>query len=306
MSYESININDVDYSKRRYSNSVMNPQTSSNISIFNDMNVDSSDINVFANSNMPDFETYGMNRNIGTRVNPQVRIEANNDITETNGKLPETNKPNADSEQVDEVKEEGDPTGLRAEFEQIQKEQGIVGRTWDKVKNALPFLGNVGCKGSQEIEKIIQQAENGEITVEEAKEKIEKYKKNQEVGTEIALDTATFAIVSAVCLLAGPLGWSALAALGIATATGAVARVALGATEAATNEVEGDYTMEDVREDAETGMIIGFCRGMAKFFQIKVNKKKAKAVLDAAKQAEKATSVTKCLLAGVSSKFVTA
>ena len=107
------------------------------------------------------------------------------------------------------------------------------------------------------------------MTLEEANEIIEKYESNQEIGTEIILDTATLGIVSAVCLLAGPLGWGALAVIGIATVTGAVSRVALGATEAATNEVKGDYTAEDIQEDAIKGGIIGLLKGLGKVFGCK-------------------------------------
>lgn len=143
---------------------------------------------------------------------------------------------------------------LKAEYEAIQKDQGIVGKAWNGIKNALPFLSKIGCKGSKEIEEIIAKAENGEISAEEAKAEIEKYKKNQKNGTETALNTATAAIATVACVLAGPVGWATLA---VGVGAGIVSRVALGATEAATNEVEGDYTKKDVAEDAGKGAVIG-------------------------------------------------
>lgn len=169
-----------------------------------------------------------------------------------------------------ETTEEYTIENLKEEYEQIQKEQGIVGKAWNGIKNALPFLSKLGCQGSNEIEEIITKAENGEISIEEAKEAIEKYKKNQKSGTETALNTATAAIATAACVLAGPVGWAALIAVGVGA--GIVSRVALGATEAATNEVKGDYTGKDIVEDAGKGAVIGLVSSIFKGLGIKGGK----------------------------------
>lgn len=173
---------------------------------------------------------------------------------------------------------------LKAEYEQIQKEQGIVGKAWNGIKNALPFLSKLGWQGSNEIEEIIAKAEKGEISTEEAKEAIEKYKKNQENGTETALTTATAAIATVACLLAGPVGWGALIAIGIGA--GIVSRVGLGALEAGTNEVEGDYTGKDVAKDAGKGAIIGLVSSIFKGLGLKGGKGAViRGVLDPEKRA---------------------
>ncbi len=169
-----------------------------------------------------------------------------------------------------EVTEECTVEDLKAEYEQIQKGQGIVGKAWNGIKNALPFLSKLGWQGSNEIEEIIAKAEKGEISTEEAKEAIEKYKKNQENGTETALTTATATIATVACLLAGPVGWGALIAIGIGA--GIASRVGLGALEAGTNEIEGDYTGKDIVEDAGKGAIIGLVSSIFKGLGLKGGK----------------------------------
>lgn len=169
-----------------------------------------------------------------------------------------------------EMGEEYTIEDLKEEYEQIQKEQGIVGKAWNGIKNALPFLSKLGCQGSNEIEEIIAKAENGEISIEEAKEAIEKYKKNQESGMETALNTATALVATVACVLAGPVGWGALIAVGVGA--GIVSRVGLGAMEAGTNEVEGDYTGKDVAEDAGKGAVIGLVSSVFKGLGVKGGK----------------------------------
>lgn len=149
---------------------------------------------------------------------------------------------------------------LKADFEQVQAEQGFIGKGWNWVKNHVGILSKVGMKGSDEIEEIIQKAENGEISVEEAKEAVEKYKKNQEKSTNKIMNIATGVVVS-IALLAGPAGWAAIA---VGAAVGAATRLGLGIAEAATNDVKGDYTVRDGIEDATQGAIIGAAAGAGK------------------------------------------
>ncbi|MCD7779058.1 MAG: hypothetical protein LUH05_00085 [Candidatus Gastranaerophilales bacterium] len=163
---------------------------------------------------------------------------------------------------------------LKEEYEKIQDEQGIVGKTFDTIKNKFSgIFSKFGWNGSDEMSEIIAKAEAGEITLEEAEEALNKYKKNQENVTNTVLNTATFAVVSGVLLLATPLGWGAAAILGAACVTGAVVRVGLGVMEAATNEVEGDYTFEDAKDDAEQGIIVGFLAAFKKITGIKLSQK---------------------------------
>lgn len=198
-------------------------------------------------------------------VEPDISIfQTEETDIENREQLTETEKTENEAKSSVSSKEE-----LQEKFEQIQAEQGIVGKTIDKIKNKFPALSKIGFTGSDEIKEIMAKVESGEISIEEADEALEKYKENQEKTTDLVLNAGTLAIVTAVGLLAGPLGWGALATIGIATATGAVARVALGATEAATNEVKGDYTMEDVGNDAIKGGIIGFLKGAGKVIGMK-------------------------------------
>ena len=214
--------------------------------------------------NSADINYSNYNNNINT-TNPLV--EDSLFVTKTNEYNDDTfeKEENIESSEQTETREEiTSVEDLEAKFEEIQAKQGFVGKTFDKIKNALPFLSKLGCKGSEEVQDAIEKVKSGEMTLEEAKEIIEKYESNQEIGTEVILDTATLGIVSAVCLLAGPLGWGALAVIGVSTAVGAVSRVALGAADAATNDVEGDYTAENIKEDAVKGGIIGFLKGLGK------------------------------------------
>ena len=162
-----------------------------------------------------------------------------------------------------------DPTGLKEEFENIKKEQGFLGKCWDTIKNKCTFLEKLGWRGSENIDELIKKAESGEISEEEVQKEIEKYKSNQEWATEIALTLATVAIVSGVCLLAGPVG--VIATLAISGATGAIARAGLGIFEAATNDVEGDYSQQDLSKDLTKGFFIGVFKGLSKVLGYKVS-----------------------------------
>ena len=159
---------------------------------------------------------------------------------------------------------------LRDEFESYKEEQGIFGKAIDGIANTFPFLSKIGISGSNEIEEVIKKAENGEITLEEAKQKLSKYQKKNDRTKEIVLDSATALIVAGVCLLAGPLGWGVGATLLAGVLTGAATRLGLGATEAATNNVENDYSLEDAQEDITKGGVIGFFTAGARLLGIKI------------------------------------
>lgn len=106
--------------------------------------------------------------------------------------------------------------------------------------------------------------------MEEAKQKLSEYQKKNDRTKEIVLDSATALVVAGVCLLSGPLGWGIGATILAGVITGAATRLSLGATEAATNNVENDYSLEDAQEDITKGGLIGFFTAGAKLLGIKL------------------------------------
>ena len=111
---------------------------------------------------------------------PVSTVDAYSDVFEKS-----ENSDNSNNDRASEIQK------LREEWQLAQDRQGIFGKALDFVKNKVPFLSKFGMKGSEEIEKIIQQAENCEIYVEEARKATEKYTKNQDKVKEAAFDAGT-------------------------------------------------------------------------------------------------------------------
>ena len=212
-------------------------------------------------------QNFAKNRNIQNNENI---IETESSIfQETENNNEQKNTENSEIEDI-EILNISSIDELREEFEAYKEEQGIFGKAIDGIANTFPFLSNIGVSGSNEIDEVIKKAENGEITLEEAKQKLAEYQKKNDRTKEIVLDSATALIVAGVCLLAGPLGWGVGATLLAGVLTGAVTRLGLGATEAATNNVENDYSLEDAQEDITKGGIIGFFTAGARLLGIKL------------------------------------
>ncbi|HIS88222.1 TPA: hypothetical protein IAA87_02185 [Candidatus Avigastranaerophilus faecigallinarum] len=142
-------------------------------------------------------------------------------------------------------------SNLRKEFEETEKQQGIIGKAWDGIKNIF------GAKsGSKHVEKVIKQAERGEISQEEAKEALNKYKEGQKTCIDVVADLASGILAVGAFALAVPTGGASLAVgLGIATAVGAGVKVGIKAGDALATGKE--YKGKDLLYDTLTGGING-------------------------------------------------
>lgn len=142
-------------------------------------------------------------------------------------------------------------SNLRKEFEETEKQQGIIEKAWDGIKNIF------GAKsGSKHVEKVIKQAERGEISQEEAKEALNKYKEGQKTCIDVVADLASGILAVGAFALAVPTGGASLAVgLGIATAVGAGVKVGIKAGDALATGKE--YKGKDLLYDTLTGGING-------------------------------------------------
>ena len=140
---------------------------------------------------------------------------------------------------------------IRQEFEKVKSQQGKIGKAWDFVKNVF------GSKtGSNKVEKLIKQAEKGEISQEEAKQAIENYKEGQKTCVDVVADMASGILAVGAFALAVPTGGASLAVgLGMATAVGAGVKVGIKAGDAKATGKE--YNGKDLLYDVATGGING-------------------------------------------------
>ena len=136
---------------------------------------------------------------------------------------------------------------LRETYEQIKDEQGWLGNAWNGIKN---FFGH--SNGSDAVEKALEQAENGEITYEEAVEKLNTYASKQDSFVNTFANVAS-GLAVAVGAVLSPFSFGATLAIG--TAAGAAIKVGIKASDKATNNVDGDYTLKDVAKDGITGAV---------------------------------------------------
>ncbi len=140
---------------------------------------------------------------------------------------------------------------LRKDFEEIKKQQGIIGKCWDGFKNLFGFKS-----GSKYVEKIIKQAEKGQITEEEAQQALEKYKEGQKTCVDVAADIASGILSVGAFALAVPTGGASLAVgLAAATAVGAGVKIGIKAGDAIATGKE--YSKKDLIYDFATGSING-------------------------------------------------
>lgn len=140
---------------------------------------------------------------------------------------------------------------LKEDLEKLRDDQGVIGKLWDGFKN----LTGIGA-GSNKAEAAAEQYENGEISYEEAQEKLENYKKGQETVVDITGDIVSGIIAVGAFALAVPTGGASLVAgLGIAAAAGAGTKIAVKAGDAI---IAGrDYTGKDLLYDTATGATNG-------------------------------------------------
>ncbi len=160
-------------------------------------------------------------------------------------------------------------SSLRSEFETVKNGQGLIGKAWDGIKN---FFGMKN--GSNKVEETIQKAENGEITLEEAYEQIEKYKNGQEQSVDLVADVASgiasfasFSLATGVGLAAAPFtGGASLglvaAGLGIAGASGAIIKAGIKGIDAAVGGREYDSLGYDLATGGINGIFAPITAGI--------------------------------------------
>lgn len=116
---------------------------------------------------------------------------------------------------------ENDKSTIIKEYKTIKAQQGIIGKTWDGIKNLF------GSKsGSKALEDTIKQYNQGKISEDEEKQAIEKYKEGQNTCVDVVADMASGILAVGAFALAVPTGGASLAVgLGMATAVGAGVKV---------------------------------------------------------------------------------
>ncbi len=131
------------------------------------------------------------------------------------------------------------------EFKQIQKEQGLIGKSWNNIK--CLFGG-----GSKKIKKQINQYRKGEISLEQLKEFIDKYKKGQEMSVDVVGDIVS-GMLALGAVFATPFtgGTSLLLAAGV----GSGVKTFIKSFDAITSGRK--YGLKDTFYDIVTGSING-------------------------------------------------
>lgn len=138
---------------------------------------------------------------------------------------------------------------LREAYEQIEDEQGWVGKAWNGIKN---FFGH--SNGSNAIEETLDKVEAGEISYEAAVEKLSTYQSKQESTVDTFANIASGLAVAAGVILA-PVSFGASLAIG--AGVGAAVKVGIKASDKATNDIQGDYSLKDGLKDGVTGGVGG-------------------------------------------------
>lgn len=139
---------------------------------------------------------------------------------------------------------------LKAQYAQVQKEQGFLGKMWNGIKNVFSTKYS-----SKNIEKTIEQVEKGEISADEAQKMIGEYQERQKSGVNTLTSIASgLAVVGCVAL--APFSGGASLALGVAL--GAGTRVGLKTLDRASNDVKGDeLNKKEMAKDAIVGGVEG-------------------------------------------------
>ena len=135
-------------------------------------------------------------------------------------------------------------------FEKVQKKQGWFARRWDDLKNAL-------------------KVKTGQVEQAEGKKVLEKYIKQQSSVSQGVMNFISSMLVMGAAAL--PLKKKGTVILSLLT--GVLSRVGLGAFEASTNKVEGDYTFKKALKDTSFGLVIGGIGPLGKLGALKLEDK---------------------------------
>ena len=142
----------------------------------------------------------------------------------------------------------GDVESLNEAFNEVQDEQGLIGKLWNGFKN-LTGLG----LSSDDVQEKIEQYEQGEITYEEALETIESFSDKQEGAVNIIANTVTGVATAGIAVATGGAG-----ALLMGAAIGGATKAGIKTLDRATNNVEGDaLDAKEIIKDTVTGAVDG-------------------------------------------------
>ncbi len=135
---------------------------------------------------------------------------------------------------------------LREKFKAINDKQGVMGKTFDYFENLL------GTKNSSDnVQKIIEEYESGNISYESADKKLDQYKEHQKKFLNAAANVIA-AGAAAIGVIGGGLG------IGAGAIVGACFKAGAKSFERATNNTKGDtFDTKEITKDLITGGIDG-------------------------------------------------
>ena len=182
-----------------------------------------------------------------------LEIEKTGNINQRNNVksyIPSKNRNKKDSVSIKNTLSQNVKT-LSEELDKERKQQGIIGSTWDGLKN----LTGIGY-GSNKVDNAIKQLKKGEIKFEDAKKILEDYKDGQKTCVDVVADIFSGIISIGAFALAVPSGGMGLAAgLVLSTAVGAGIKTGIKCTDAKMNDRE--YNFDNALYDAVTGGVNG-------------------------------------------------
>ena len=149
-------------------------------------------------------------------------------------------------------------------FEKVQKKQGWFARKWDDLKNVFGMKS-----GSKNVKDVLSKVKTGQVEQAEGKKVLEKYIKQQSSVSQGAMNFISSMLVMGAAAL--PLKKKGTVILSLLT--GVLSRVGLGAFEASTNKVEGDYTFKKALKDTSFGLVIGGIGPLGKLGALKLEDK---------------------------------
>lgn len=147
---------------------------------------------------------------------------------------------------------------LNNQLDAVEDSNGVITNGWNSFKETV----GIGTS-SKKCEDAIEQYKNGEITFEEASEKIAEYGAKQDSSLNLFSNIATSVLaigaVAAVTICTGGIGIAAAVAIG--AGAGAASKAGFKLADRSTNNIEGDaLDAKQIAQDALSGAVTG---GMA-------------------------------------------
>ena len=143
---------------------------------------------------------------------------------------------------------------LEEKFQSIQDEQGLLGKTW----NGLKELTTLGISAS-DCESMLEKYSSGEISFEEAVNYLDKFDSKQESMSALLSNILTGVGGIAIATIAagsGPIGWGLAFAKG--APIGAALKTGINLIDRSTNNIEGDeFDLKKMGKDAISGALTG-------------------------------------------------